>query len=130
MHMIIINFRDLCLRFILGGATVAGCFVLLQFIPSKSFAGLLAAFPAIMSASVIIAGHFGNSKQAADIALGASTGMLACISCILTVILCIEHLKSWSISIIIALLVWFLSAYLLNYLINVFLEKYMGAVHV
>jgi hypothetical protein len=49
------NFWDLCLRFIFGGAMVAGCFILLQLIPSKSFAGVLTVFPAIISASVIMA---------------------------------------------------------------------------
>lgn len=123
MHIVKVDFWDLCLRFVFGGATVAGCFILLQLITSKSFAGVFAAFPAIMSASVIMAGHFGNSKQASDIALGASAGMLACIVCVLTVSLCMEYLKSWSLSIIIALSVWFFSAYAANCLINAFLEK-------
>lgn len=126
MHTIKVDFRDLCLRFIIGGATVAGCFILLKLIPSKSFAGVFAAFPAIMFASIIMAGHLGNSKQASDIALGASAGMLACTFCVLTASICMEHLKSWSLSIIIALYVWFFSAYAANRLINVFLGKNKG----
>jgi hypothetical protein len=76
------DFRDLGLRFLFGGASVAICFIMLQLIPSKYFAGIFAAFPAVMAASVIMAGHFGNSEQASDIALGASTGMLGCIFCV------------------------------------------------
>ena len=102
---------------------VAGCFILLQLIPSKSFAGVFAAFPAIMSASVMIAGHFGNSKQASEIALGASAGMLACTICVLTASFCMEHLKSWSLSIIIALSVWFFSAYVANYIIKLLFKN-------
>jgi hypothetical protein len=126
MHIIKVDFWDLCLRFIFGGATVAGCFILLQLIPSKSMAGVFAAFPAILATSIVLAGLFGNSKQASDIALGASAGMLACTICVLAAIFCMEHLKSWSLSIIIALYVWFLSAYAANYLINTFLEKKKG----
>jgi hypothetical protein len=126
MHIIKVDFWDLCLRFIFGGAIVAGCFILLRLIPSKSIAGVFAAFPAILAASIIMAGHFGNSKQASDIALGASAGMMACTICVLTAIFCMEHLKSWSLSIIIALSIWFFSAYVANYLTNTFLEKKKG----
>jgi len=79
-----LDIRDLGLRFIFGGLAVAACYVVLQFVPSKSFAGIFAAFPAVMAAAVIMAGHFGNSEQAADIALGASAGMLGCTICVLT----------------------------------------------
>jgi len=50
------DFRDQGLRFVFGGTAVATCYILLQLIPSKSFAGIFAAFPAVMAASVIMAG--------------------------------------------------------------------------
>jgi len=112
------DFRDLGLRFIFGGTAVAVCYILLQLIPSKSFAGIFAAFPAVMAASVIMAGHFGSSKQAADIALGASAGMLGCTICVLTAVFCMEHLNQWGLSLIIALSVWFVSSYITTRLIN------------
>jgi hypothetical protein len=123
MHNIKVDFRDLGLRFVFGGAAVAFCFILLQIIPSRSFAGIFAAFPAVMAASVIIAGHFGNSELAADIALGASAGMLGCTICVLTTIFCMEHFKSWGLSLVIALSVWFISSYAASQLIHSFLEK-------
>lgn len=125
MHTIKIDFRDLSLRFILGGASVALCFVLLQLIPSKSIAGVFAAFPAIMAASVIMAGYFGNSEQASDIVLGASAGMVGCTICVLTASYCMEHLNKWALSLINSLFVWFFSSYAASQLIHILLEKIM-----
>jgi hypothetical protein len=121
-----LDFKDLALRFAFGGSAVAACYVMLQLIPSKSFAGIFAAFPAVMAAAVIMAGHFGTSEQAADIALGASAGMIGCAICVLTAIFCMEHLNSWGFSIIIAILVWFFSSYFTTRLIHALLEKIKG----
>ena len=63
IHTIKADFRDLGLRFVFGGTAVAVCYILLQLIPSKSFAGIFAAFPAVMAASVIMAGYFGSSSK-------------------------------------------------------------------
>lgn len=120
------DFRDLSLRFFFGGTAVAAYFILLQLIPSKAFAGIFAAFPAVMAASVIMAGHFGSSEQAADIALGASAGMLGCTICVLTAIFCMEHLGNWGLSLIIALSVWFFSSYITIRLTRDLLEKIKG----
>jgi hypothetical protein len=117
------NFGDLALRFAFGGTAVAACHIMLQIIPSKSFAGIFAAFPAVMAAAVIMAGHFGTSEQASDVALGASAGMMGCTICVFTAVFCMEHLKSWSLSIIIALIVWFFSSYAAIRLIQGLLGK-------
>lgn len=118
-----LDFRDLGIRFVFGGTAVAACYVLLQYFPSKSFAGVFAAFPAVMAAAVIMAGQFGNSEQAADIALGASAGMLGCAVCVLTATFCMEHLNRWSLSLVIALIVWFFSSYAAIMLMQGILEK-------
>ncbi|KKH96865.1 membrane protein [Methanosarcina sp. 1.H.T.1A.1] len=118
-----VDIRDLGLRFIFGGLAVAACYVVLQLVPSKSFAGIFAAFPAVMAAAVIMAGHFGSSEQAADIALGASAGMLGCTMCVLTAAFCMEHLNRWGLSLAIALIVWFVSSYAAIMLMQGFLEK-------
>jgi len=76
-----------------------------------------------MAAAVIMAGHFGTSEQAADIALGASAGMLGCTICVLTATFCMKHLNLWSLSLVIALLVWFLSSYAAIMLMQGVLEK-------
>jgi hypothetical protein len=121
-----LDFKDLALRFVFGGSAVAACYIMLQIIPSKSFAGIFASFPAVMAAAVIMAGHFGTSEQAADIALGASAGMIGCAICVLTAVFCMEHLNSWGFSIIIAILVWFFSSYFTTRLIHALLEKIKG----
>jgi hypothetical protein len=118
-----LDFKDLALRFAFGGIAVAACYIMLQIIPSKSFAGVFAAFPAVMAAAVIMAGHFGTSEQASDIALGASAGMMGCTMCVLTAAFCMEHLNRWGLSIIIALIIWFFSSYFATRLIQGFLGK-------
>ncbi|MDY9924912.1 DUF3147 family protein [Methanosarcina sp.] len=118
-----LDVQDLGIRFIFGGTAVAACYILLQHLPSKSFAGIFAAFPALMAAAVIMAGHFGTSEQAADIALGASAGMLGCTVCVFTAIFCMEHLNKWGLSMAIALSVWFFSSYAAIMLMQGIIEK-------
>lgn len=121
-----LDIQDLGIRFVFGGTAVAACFILLQLFPSKSFAGIFAAFPAVMVAAVMMAGYFGNSVQASDIALGASAGMLGCTICVLTAAFCMEHLNRWGLSLVIALLIWFLSSYSAIVIMQGILEKRKG----
>ena len=76
-----------------------------------------------MAAAVIMAGHFGTSEQASDIALGASAGMIGCTVCVFTAVFCMEHLNRLGLSIIIALIVWFFSSYAAISLIQGLLGK-------
>ncbi|MEA4926859.1 MAG: DUF3147 family protein [Syntrophomonadaceae bacterium] len=105
-----LNMKDLALRFILGGSAVAVCYIMLQLMPWKSLAGIFAAFPAVMVAAVIMAGVFNNSRQAADVALGATAGMLGGAVCVITAQVCMTYLDSWSLSLLIATLAWFISS--------------------
>ncbi|MEL7665169.1 MAG: DUF3147 family protein [Methanosarcina mazei] len=118
-----LDLQDLGIRFVFGGTAVAACYILLQHLPSKSFAGVFAAFPAVMAAAVIMAGHFGSSEQASDIALGASAGMIGCAVCVLTATFCMEHLNLWGLSLEIALIAWFFSSYAAITLMQVFSKK-------
>lgn len=104
------DLKDLGLRFCLGGAAVAACYILLQMVPWKSFAGIFAAFPAVMIAAVTITGTREGSRAASDIALGASAGMVGCAFCVFTTAFCIVHLGNLAISLFIGLLAWFLSS--------------------
>ncbi|RXA21853.1 DUF3147 family protein [Methanosarcina sp. MSH10X1] len=124
-----LNFRELAIRFAFGGTAVAACFILLQIIPSKSFAGVFIAFPAVMASAVIMAGYFGTSEQASDIALGTSAGMMGCTICVLTAVFCMEHLNRWGLSLVIAISVWFFSSYSATRLIQSLLEKIRGKRH-
>jgi hypothetical protein len=120
--MLSIEIFPILLRFLFGGSAVVASTLI-----SKNFGGRLggifAAFPAVMAAAVIMAGHFGSSEQASDIALGASAGMLGCTICVLTASFCMEHLGKWGLSLGIALLVWFFSSYAASQLIPAFLEN-------
>jgi len=118
-----IDIRDLALRFVLGGTAVAACFLVLQILPSKAFAGIFAAFPAVMIAAVVMAGHFESSERAADIALGASAGMMGCTVCVLVATLCMQYLNRWGLSLLIALVAWLFSSVLFIRLMQGFLEK-------
>ena len=102
--------RDLGLRFILGGSAVAACYLMLQIIPSQTFAGIFAAFPAVMVAAVTMAGIYDGSQQAADVAFGATAGMLGCTVCVVTAIIGMIYLHNLILSLILATLAWFFSA--------------------
>ncbi|MEA1961598.1 MAG: DUF3147 family protein [Bacillota bacterium] len=102
--------KDLALRFILGGASVAACYILVQVIPWKSFAGIFAAFPAVMVAAVIMAGVFQGSKDAGEVALGAVAGMMGCTVCVITSYLIMAYTGKWGLALVIALIAWFVSS--------------------
>lgn len=121
MILMEINLRDLALRFVLGGASVALCFILLQILPWKIFAGIFAAFPAVMIAAVVMAGYFGNSELAAEVTLGASAGMMGCTVCVFTAAFCMQHLNRWGLSLSLALGAWFVSSFVFVYLMQHFL---------
>lgn len=104
------DIKDLVLRFVLGGSAVAACYVMLQLIPWKSFAGIFAAFPAVMVAAVVMSGVFESSQHAADVALGATAGMLGCTVCVLTSVLSMTYLQNWALSLLIATIAWFLAS--------------------
>lgn len=100
--------KDLLLRFVLGGSAVAVCYIVLQFIPWKSFAGIFAAFPAVMAAAIIMTGVFEGSQQASDVALGAVAGMLGCTVCVIATSLSLTYLQNWGLSLVVGLIAWFL----------------------
>lgn len=105
-----LDIRDLALRFVLGGSAVAACYILLQVIPSKALAGIFAAFPAVMVAAVIMAGVFDSSRQAADVAFGATAGMMGGTVCVLTSTVAMAYLNNWALALSIGTLAWFISS--------------------
>jgi hypothetical protein len=104
------DIRDLTLRFVLGGSAVAACYIMLQLIPSKAFAGIFAAFPAVMVAAVIMAGVFDSSRHAADVAFGATAGMIGCTVCVLLSTISMTYLGNWVLSLLIGTIAWFISS--------------------
>jgi len=118
------TFKDLTLRFFLGGISIAACYIVLQLIPCKSFAGIFAAFPAVMVASVIMAGFFDSSSHASDVALGATAGMAGCTVCVITAYYWMTNYGSWGIAIAVSLFTWLLSSVVFITLIQYLLQKY------
>ncbi len=117
-------FKDLTLRFILGGTAVAACYIALQMIPWKSFAGIFAAFPAVMISAVIMAGYFVNSRHASDVALGAAAGMAGCTVCVMTAYYGMTRYSSWWLILALSLLAWLVSSVIFITLIQQLFKAY------
>lgn len=103
---------DLLIRFLLGGSAVAGCHLLLLVIPWKSFAGIFAAFPAVLASAVIMTGWFEGSRSASELAQGATAGMLGCTVCVAAALLCFTADTGWVWSITLSIPAWLLSSLL------------------
>lgn len=115
--------KDLSLRFVLGGGAVAACYILILLIPWKSLAGIFAAFPAVMVAAVIMAGHFDGDQQASQTAFGATAGMLGCTVCVIAAERTMYYMHNWSLAIVFSVIAWFLSSVLFIYLMNHYRSK-------
>ena len=105
---------DLMLRFLLGGAAVAGCYLLLLVVPWKSFAGIFAAFPAVLASAVIMTGHYDGNKAASQLALGATAGMLGCTVCVAVTLWGLLAGWGWLGSLIISIPAWLISSMFLS----------------
>lgn len=118
-----IDWRDLSLRFIMGGGAVAACYVLSVVLPWKAFAGIFAAFPAVMIAAVSIAGLSEGSGSAAEVAAGAVCGMSGCTTCVLASIFLMEYFGSWQVGMTLSLIVWYISSILYFRILGCFFTK-------
>lgn len=119
--------KDLSLRFVLGGGAVAICYVFLQLIPWKSFAGIFAAFPAVMVAAIIMAGVFEGSGRASEVALGAIAGMLGCTVCVIATSLSLSYLQNWGMSLLIGTIAWLASSVVFIKFIGGMVQKFIAA---
>jgi hypothetical protein len=105
-----LDYKDMVLRFLFGGGAVALSYILSALIPLKTFGGIFAAFPAVMAAAVIVTGVKEGSGVASDIAYGAISGMLGCLSCVLAALIFMHIFSSWTIGILLGLVVWFFAS--------------------
>jgi len=101
---------DLLLRFLLGGAAVAGCYLLLLILPWKSFAGIFAAFPAVLASAVIMSGWLEGKEAASQLAIGATAGMLGCTVCVAVTLWGLLAGIEWVWSVILAIAAWLISS--------------------
>jgi len=112
------DFTDIVMRFLFGGGAVALTYIVSLFVPWKSFAGIFAAFPAVMSAAIILTGLRHGNKSAAEVAYGAIAGMLGCTFCVIGALIALYYFNDWVICLAISTIIWFASAALSFSIIN------------
>ncbi|NYE07236.1 putative membrane protein (GlpM family) [Bacillus niacini] len=99
-------YKDLLIRFILGGAAVMVSYLITVISPWKILAGIFAAFPAVMITAVLMVGIASGSKNAAKIANGSVFGMIGGVVCVATVWTVLQVRGNWTLSIVLGLLFW------------------------
>jgi uncharacterized membrane protein (GlpM family) len=99
-------YKDLLIRFILGGAAVMVSYLITVMSPWKILAGIFAAFPAVMITAVLMVGIASGSKNAAKIANGSVFGMIGGVVCVATVWTVLQVSNNWILSIVLGLLFW------------------------
>jgi hypothetical protein len=103
-------YKDLLIRFILGGAAVMVSYLITIISPWKILAGIFAAFPAVMITAVLMVGIASGSLKAAKIANGSVFGMIGGVFCVATVWTVLQISGNWTLSIILGLLFWLVSS--------------------
>ncbi|MFP7298380.1 DUF3147 family protein [Neobacillus niacini] len=109
-------YKDLLIRFILGGTAVMISYMITVISPWKILAGIFAAFPAVMITAVLMVGIASGSKKAAKIANGSVFGMIGGVVCVATVWTVLQVSGNWTMSIIFGLLFWLGSSILVSFL--------------
>jgi uncharacterized membrane protein (GlpM family) len=99
-------YKDLLIRFFLGGAAVMVSYLITVVSPWKILAGIFAAFPAVMITAVLMVGIASGSKNAAKIANGSVFGMIGGVVCVATVWTVLQVSGNWTLSIVLGLLFW------------------------
>ena len=107
------NYKDLLIRFILGGGAVALSYLVTIVSPWEMLSGIFAAFPAVMITAVLMVGLSSGSKNAAIVANGSVFGMMGCVVCVATVWSVLKITGNWPLSIVLGLIFWLGSAMLI-----------------
>ena len=108
------NYKDLLIRFILGGGAVALSYLVTIVSPWEILSGIFAAFPAVMITAVLMVGLSSGSKNAAIVANGSVFGMMGCVVCVATVWSVLTTTGNWPLSIVLGLIFWLGSAMLIS----------------
>ena len=108
------NYKDLLIRFVLGGVAVALSYLVTVISPWEILAGIFAAFPAVMITAVLMMGIISGSESAAKVANGSVFGMIGCVVCVATVWSVLTFTNNWILSIILGLLFWFGSSVMVS----------------
>ena len=108
------NYKDLLVRFVLGGAAVMLSYLVTVISPWEILAGIFAAFPAVMITAVLMMGIVAGSESAAKVANGSVFGMIGCLVCVATVWFVLTLTNNWILSITLGLLFWFGSSLMIS----------------
>jgi hypothetical protein len=107
-------YKDLLIRFILGGAAVMISYLITVISPWKILAGIFAAFPAVMITAVLMVGIASGSLKAAKIANGSVFGMIGGVVCVATVWTVLQVSGNWTLSILLGLVFWLSSSIIVS----------------
>jgi uncharacterized membrane protein (GlpM family) len=107
-------YKDLLIRFILGGAAVMVSYLITIISPWKILAGIFAAFPAVMITAVLMVGIASGSEKAAKIANGSVFGMIGGVVCVATVWTVLQVSGNWILSIVLGLMFWLGSSIIIS----------------
>lgn len=99
-------YKDLLIRFVLGGAAVMISYLVTVISPWKILAGIFAAFPAVMITAVLMVGITSGSIKASKIASGSVYGMIGGVVCVAAVWIFLKETNNWALSIVLGLLFW------------------------
>lgn len=107
-------YKDLMIRFTLGGTAVMISYLITVISPWKILAGIFAAFPAVMITAVLMVGIASGSKKAAKIANGSVFGMIGGVVCVATVWTVLQVNGNWFLSILLGLLLWLICSIIVS----------------
>ena len=102
--------KMLLVKFLAGGASVALSSIVSVIMPWKEFGGIFAVFPAVFLISLIMSGVQYGDKVASHVSRGAVFGMTGVLFNILATWFMLIWTNDWILSIIVGVVVWFLSA--------------------
>lgn len=105
--------KEVSVRFVLGGTAVVLCYIV-SIYSVKFIGGIFAAFPAVMAASVSMAGIRDGDEEAADVARGAISGMVGCAACVMAALYLIRLFSSWPLGLACSVGIWFTVAVIVN----------------
>ena len=111
--------KMLLIKFLAGGISVSLSYIVSVIIPWKEFGGIFAVFPAVFLIALVASGIQYGDKVAAHVSSGAVFGMTGVLFNILATWLMLVWTNNWILSILVGIIVWFLSAIIILSLIHI-----------
>lgn len=113
-----ISLSGLILRFIIGGAAVAGASIIASKVGGK-IGGIFATFPAVFLLSLVIAGMEYGNTFATNVCRGAVFGMTGGLISILVTWSMLSTTSNYALSIVTGFIAWFVSALIISKVVSI-----------